>query len=152
MGLRSLIERATSGRIEPLNWQAVFWGMAAFELDHLFVWADAGGPEAELLVAIGLIEGAPNTHPGQGTTCRRSLFRNAYLELVWVGDPAEAQGQPVGPTRIRERWAGRRTGESPFGLGPRPVPPSVSPDHNRVSRGARVPRPAGGIDGLGVMK
>jgi hypothetical protein len=41
-----------------------------------------------------MAEGEPNTHPGQGTACRRFFFRNAFLELVWVRDPAEAQGEP----------------------------------------------------------
>jgi Glyoxalase-like domain len=96
------------------------------EIDHLFIWADVGGPEAERLVAFGLTEGAPNSHPGQGTACRRFFFRNAYLELVWVHDPAEAQGVPVAPTRIWSRWVGRRTGASPFGLGLRPAQSGAS--------------------------
>ncbi len=77
-------------------------GMAALELDHLFVRADAGGPEAERLVAFGLTEGAPNIHPGQSATCRR-FFRNAHLEPVWVRDEAGARGEPGGPTGIRSR-------------------------------------------------
>jgi hypothetical protein len=97
-----------------------------FEIDHLFIWADVGGPEAERLIAFGLTEGAPNAHPGQGTACRRFFFRNAYLELVWVQDAAEAQGEPVAPTRIWSRWAGRRTGASAFGLGLRPSQPGAS--------------------------
>jgi hypothetical protein len=100
--------------------------MVAFELDHLFVWVDVGGPEAERLAAFGLTEGAPNTHPGQGTACRRFFFGNAYLELVWVHDPAEAQGEPAALTQIWPRWAGRRTGASPFGLGLRPAQPGAS--------------------------
>jgi hypothetical protein len=96
--------------------------MAAFEVDDFFVWADPGGPEAERLVAFGLTEGAPNTRPGQGTACRRFFFRNAYLGLVWVRDPEEAQGEPVGPIRIRSRRAGSLTGwnaerEIPFARG-----------------------------------
>jgi hypothetical protein len=94
--------------------------MAGFELDHLLIWTDAGAPEAERLVAFGLTEGAPNTHSGQGTACRRFFFHNAYLELVWVRDQAEAKSKLVSPTRIYARWAGRRTGTSPFGLGLRP--------------------------------
>jgi hypothetical protein len=42
-----------------------------FEFDHLFVWVSPGGPKADHLVATGLAEGEPNTHPGQGTACRR---------------------------------------------------------------------------------
>jgi hypothetical protein len=40
-----------------------------------------GAPEAEALLRVGLREGAGNTHPGQGTACRRFFFENAYLEL-----------------------------------------------------------------------
>jgi hypothetical protein len=98
--------------------------MTQFELDHLFVWTEVGGPEAERLIAFGLTEGEPNVHPGQGTSCRRFFFRNAYLELVWVRDPAEAQGEPVISTRIWERWTARRTCASPFGLGLRPTDPA----------------------------
>jgi hypothetical protein len=100
--------------------------MGAFELDHLLVWVDVGGPEAERLAAFGLAEGASNTHPGQGTACRRFFFGNAYLELAWVHDPAEAQGEPSGLTQIWPRWAGRRTGASPFGLGLRPAQAGAS--------------------------
>ena len=100
-------------------------GMAATELDHLFIWADVGGPEADQLVAFGLTEGAPNTHPGQGTACRRFFFRNAYLELLWVQDPAQAQSEAVAPTRLWSRWAERQTGASPFGLGVRPLRPGT---------------------------
>jgi hypothetical protein len=99
--------------------------MGAFELDHLFVWTDPGGPEAARLLAFGLTEGQPNAHPGQGTACRRFFFRNAYLELVWVHDPSEAQNEPTAPTRIWSRWAGRRTGASPFGIGLRPTHPGA---------------------------
>jgi hypothetical protein len=34
------------------------------ELDHVFVCSEVGAPEADQLVAFGLGEGAPNTHPG----------------------------------------------------------------------------------------
>jgi hypothetical protein len=54
--------------------------MAATELDHLFIWADVGGPEADRLVAFGLTEGAPDTRPGRGTTSRRFFFRNGYRD------------------------------------------------------------------------
>jgi hypothetical protein len=100
--------------------------MVAFELDHVLGWVDVGGPEAERLAAFGLTEGEPNTHPGKGTACRRFFFGNAYLELVWVHDSAEAQGEPTALTQIWPRWAGRRTGTSPFGLGLRPAHPGTS--------------------------
>jgi hypothetical protein len=86
------------------------------ELDHVFVMCDVGAPEADALVALGLHEGSANTHPGQGTACRRFFFENAYLELVWVADPAEAQSAGVARARLWERWSARRAGVSPFGI------------------------------------
>jgi hypothetical protein len=100
--------------------------MAGFELDHLFVWSEVGGPEAERLVAFGLTEGSPNPHPGQGTACRRFFFRNAYLELLWVHDAAEAQTRPAGQTELWARWNSRQAGASPFGVGLRPAQAGVS--------------------------
>jgi hypothetical protein len=91
------------------------------ELDHLFICTSSGAPEADHLVRLGLIEGAPNRHPGQGTACRRFFFRNAYLELLWVVDPAEAQGDPARRTGLWERWSRRGRGASPFGVCLRPT-------------------------------
>jgi hypothetical protein len=96
-----------------------------FELDHLFVWVSPGGPEADHLAAAGLTEGEPNAHPGQGTACRRFFLRNAFLELVWVDDPAEAQGEATRPAGLWPRFAGRGAGASPFGVALRPSRPGV---------------------------
>ena len=85
-------------------------------LDHVFVLCDEGGPEADLLSEAGLTEGAPNTHPGQGTSCRRFFFRNCFLELLWVRDRAEASNAVTLPTGLFEHWLGRRTGACPFGI------------------------------------
>jgi glyoxalase-like protein len=74
-----------------------------YALDHVFVCCAEGAPEAERLVRLGLTEGSPNTHPGQGTASRRFFFENAYLELIWVTDPREAQGEPAARTSRRPR-------------------------------------------------
>jgi hypothetical protein len=88
-----------------------------FELDHVFVCVSAGGgPEAGSLAGLGLAEGPPNVHPGQGTACRRFLFANAYLELVWVTDAEEARGEAARPLQLWERWSGRGAGACPFGV------------------------------------
>ena len=92
----------------------------AGELDHMFVCSAVGALEADLLVAFGLTEGTPNSHPGQGTACRRFFFRNAMLELLWVNDESEARSPLIAPTRLWERWRYRSTGYSPFGLCLRP--------------------------------
>jgi hypothetical protein len=91
------------------------------ELDHLFVCTALGAPEAERLVQLGLREGPPNQHPGQGTACRRFAFVNAMIELIWVSDAMEAQSQSGRRTLLWERWSARENKASPFGICLRPV-------------------------------
>lgn len=91
------------------------------ELDHLFVCTTPGAPEAEELARFGLREGPPNQHPGQGTANRRFAFANAMIELIWVSNAAEAQGNDTKRTLLWERWSGRGSGASPFGFCLRPV-------------------------------
>jgi hypothetical protein len=93
------------------------------ELDHLFVRAAPGAPEAEKLVQFGLHEGPPNQHLGQGTACRRFSFANAMIELFWVSNASEAQRQSTRRTLLWERWSGRQSSASPFGICVRPVDP-----------------------------
>jgi hypothetical protein len=95
------------------------------ELDHVFILCDEGAPEAEALLRLGVREGSRNTHPGQGTACRRFFFANAYLELLWVEDAAVARGEAVQRTRLLDRWALRRAGACPFGVIVRPSPDTV---------------------------
>jgi hypothetical protein len=94
--------------------------MVTLALDHVFVLCSRGAPEAAGLARLGVEEGSPNTHPGQGTRCRRFFFRNAYLELLWVEDEVEARSERVRPTRLWERWSGRRGEACPFGVVFRP--------------------------------
>jgi len=89
-------------------------------LDHVFILCSPGAPEAAALSRLGLTEGSPNTHPGQGTACRRFFFRNAYLELLWVRDVEEVQNALSTPTRLFQRWSARQNGASPFGVVLRP--------------------------------
>jgi len=91
------------------------------ELDHLFVCTSPGAPEAERLVQLGLHEGPPNHHPGQGTACRRFAFANAMIELIWVSDAMEAQSQSARRTLLWQRWSSRAGNASPFGICLRPV-------------------------------
>ena len=97
------------------------------ELDHLFICTSYGAPEADQLVRFGLTEGASNRHPGQGTACRRFFFHNAYLELLWGDDPAEAQCDEVRRTGLWERCSRRGRGASPFGLRPGLQGPGEAP-------------------------
>jgi hypothetical protein len=87
-----------------------------FDLDHFFICVARGGPEAGGLREFGLVEGSPNQHPGQGTANRRFFFHNAFLELLWVVDQAEAQSPLVERTRLWDRWSRRGQGASPIGI------------------------------------
>lgn len=90
---------------------------ADFELDHVFVLVDRGGDAAAAALGnAGLIEGTPNTHPGQGTACRRFFVGGRYIELLWIEDENEARGPLASPTRLWDRWNARASGACPFGL------------------------------------
>lgn len=97
----------------------------SFELDHVFVTASYGAPEVTSLVNAGFSEGPPNTHPGQGTACRRFFFENAYLELVWLEDVAEASSGVGARTGLRRR-AAPGSGASHIGICLRARKPGVS--------------------------
>ncbi|MEM9151797.1 MAG: VOC family protein [Cyanobacteria bacterium P01_F01_bin.3] len=88
----------------------------AFEFDHLFICTDVGAAAAEKLISFGLVEGSPNTHPGQGTANRRFFFHNAMLELLWVTSEAEAISPPIRRTHLWERWQKRELEACPFGI------------------------------------
>ena len=90
------------------------------EFDHLFITTSVGAPEADRLLRAGFAEGEPNVHSGQGSSCRRFFFQNAYLEFLWVENESEARAAPVERTQLWERWCWERTGASPFGIGLRP--------------------------------
>ena len=85
-------------------------------LDHIFICCEPGGPEAQELLALGLTEGSPNTHPGQGTANRRFFFQGGFIELLWVSHPLEAQSSLTAPTRLWDRWTGRAGSACPFGI------------------------------------
>lgn len=102
------------------------------EIDHIFIRARPGAPEARALAAVGLCEGSANRHPGQGTANRRFFFHNAFIELLWLADDAEAQSAPTAPTGLWRRLGGAAaelaTEPSPFGVCFRP-----GPDGERVA-------------------
>lgn len=91
------------------------------EFDHLFICVSARGEEANRFKAFGLTEGPANDHPGQGTACRRFLFANCYLELLWVCNADEARSETTQPVHLWERWENRVRGSCPFGLIFRPT-------------------------------
>jgi hypothetical protein len=97
-----------------------------FELDHFFICANLDAPEAAQLAALGLTNGPSAIHRGQGTANRCFVFNNAYLELIWVHDDAEACSPVTERVRLFERWKGRAGAACPFGICLRPSHASSS--------------------------
>lgn len=88
----------------------------AIELDHAFIACRPGAPEADALIQCGLVEGSPNTHPGQGTANRRFFFENFKLELLWVADPQQVTSEQTRRTRLGERCHDPESASCPFGI------------------------------------
>ncbi|MFV2057641.1 MAG: hypothetical protein ACC707_14335 [Thiohalomonadales bacterium] len=84
------------------------------ELHHFFILVEPEAKVAELLLAIGMHEGAPNRHKGQGTSNRRFNFSNGMLELLWVHDHKEAINGPGRNLLFSERVNNNKA--SPFGV------------------------------------
>ena len=95
--------------------------MSAFELDHLFIATRPDAPGLEDVLAIGVLEGTRNVHPGQGTANRRIFFHNVMLEFLWITDPAEVRSAPIAPTHLAERCDPARNDGCPFGICIRPT-------------------------------
>ena len=90
------------------------YGQNIMELDHFFILTKHVADQAGILSAIGLVEGTPNDHPGQGTSNRRFFFHNAALELLYVRDAEEADAGPGRRLQLTDRVVDPRS--SPFGL------------------------------------
>jgi hypothetical protein len=91
------------------------------ELDHIFIRASYGAPEAELLRAFGLTADSGNRHPGQGTENRRFFFHNGFIELLWICDAAEVSSESTRRTMLEERLrCDDDNPASPFGICFRP--------------------------------
>lgn len=93
----------------------------SYEIDHVFVWTDAGAPAADRLLSLGFAEAPGHEHSGQGTANRRFVFRNTMLEFLWVRDEREALAAGGGRLKLLDRWRRRNNGASPFGLCLRPA-------------------------------
>lgn len=90
------------------------------DIDHLFLRAQSGAPEAALLQQLGLTEGSANQHAGQGTANRRFFFENAFIELLWIADASEVQSAVSAPTQLARRLNLADQQASPFGICLRP--------------------------------
>ena len=86
------------------------------ELDHLFVFIAPNGPEPKRLESLGFEINARRSHPGQGTRNICYVFDNAYLELLWLVNEAEARSPAVARTQLAERAHWRQNAASPLGI------------------------------------
>jgi hypothetical protein len=94
---------------------ALAFAQSDLEPDHLFVVVSRQAPEAVRLESAGLrLAPDPVIHEGQGTASRFFFFENAYLELIWVEDPAELKSALP---ELAQRVVAPGALVSPFGLG-----------------------------------
>jgi len=80
-----------------------------FLIDHVFIAVSRGGSEVAPLIRSGFVEGPSNTHPGQGTACRRFFFSDGYLEFLWLEDESEASTPVISRTGLAARLAAGTT-------------------------------------------
>ncbi len=65
------------------------------DLDHLIVFCSAGAPEAEDLVGLGLTEGSPNIHTGQGRFATCPTIDAQVVELMKQPSNNTRQNEPL---------------------------------------------------------
>lgn len=86
------------------------------DIDHIFIFSDNCGDEADELGEFGLTEGSSRIHPGQGTQNRKFYFENFFLEILWVIDETEIHQTPTLETHLGQRANFNQNGASRFGL------------------------------------
>jgi hypothetical protein len=97
------------------------------ELDHVFTFVDGPREAERVRDALGLDETYRRVHPGQGTANLCCAFDDAYVELLWLTDPAEATTPRTARTRLYERSRWRQDGTCPFGIAWRgPTDPAIA--------------------------
>ncbi|MEZ4445586.1 MAG: VOC family protein [Polyangiaceae bacterium] len=86
------------------------------ELDHVFLLV-ADEAEAERVAqAVGLRETYRRHHRGQGTQNLCCCLDDAFVELLWIADEAEARSPSIARTRLWERSRWRESMSCPFGF------------------------------------
>ncbi|MEL6561992.1 MAG: hypothetical protein AAFQ94_27645 [Bacteroidota bacterium] len=85
-------------------------------IDHIFIFSDEVGNEADELANFGLIEGSSRVHKGQGTANRKFYFKNFFLEVLWVANQEEISSKSMQSTKLFERSDFQNNGASSFGL------------------------------------
>lgn len=97
------------------------------QLDHIFVLASPGAPEADALVERGLVEGTAKQHRGQGTSNRLFILANTTLEFLFIDNIAQAMNGPGKNLKLLERAID--TQASPVGLVTRWFGDEPTPDY-----------------------
>ncbi|MEO1747861.1 MAG: VOC family protein [Pseudomonadota bacterium] len=87
----------------------------SIELDHIFwmVPKDDVDRVAAAMSALGLKESYRRQHPGQGTSNICYCFENAFLEILWLEDEADARSPAIARTKLADRALGQA---NPFGI------------------------------------
>ena len=86
------------------------------QIDHIFIFSNNNGKEADELLEFGFVEGSSRVHQGQGTTNRKFYFENFFLEILWVSDLQEIKSDLISPTKLWQRAEFKENNFSPFGL------------------------------------
>lgn len=86
----------------------------AIELHHFFILTDKPDALAGEIAGIGLVEGIPNDHPGQGTANRRFFLPNSTIEILYLRDADEASNGRASGMHFVARESDPDA--SPFGL------------------------------------
>lgn len=86
------------------------------EIDHIFIFSNQGGVEANDLIDFGFTEGSNRRHHGQGTINRKFYFDNFFLEILWVIDEEEIKNTTTAVTKLWERSQFQNNTYSRFGL------------------------------------
>lgn len=86
------------------------------QIDHIFIFSNNYGKEADKLVEFGFTEGSSRIHPGQGTENRKFYFENFFLEILWVINETEIRSELTSKTKLWERSQFDNNHFSPFGL------------------------------------
>jgi len=85
-------------------------------VDHIFIFSNQAGEEADDLTHFGFTEGSSRIHLGQGTINRKFYFENFFLEVLWVRDEAEIRSETTAATKLWERSQFAINNHSRFGL------------------------------------
>jgi hypothetical protein len=86
-------------------------------VDHIFIFSDKAGKEADELKALGFKEGSSRVHPDQGTRNRKFYFQNFFLEILWVHNEEELKNGKASKIGLLERSKFATNNYSRFGLG-----------------------------------